>query len=320
MTRILCFSFFICTLFFNATAQTAQNLERDFKELNQWLPGEYNNFQQVYQEKNDAVADDARHQHLHSIFFPVQINAIKGSTYFVKQYLDGDEKKVYRQQIYCFQINAAEKATQLDVYNFANKEAEVKYASVYKNPALLAELAQQKFVPAIGCEIYWKRYDIGFVGYMKNKMCSIKSTRGGVQTFANDSLLLTQNQLNIRSQIKDENGTSLSGTKGKTPQSLKRATTYTATISISYPDEKAKPVIIKEAKLHNQGGRYAIVLPDGTKTPYSLELAQVSGALRLSLYKEGEPRAMNYNATKADATQIGLNLKWLQANCTSLTK
>jgi hypothetical protein len=40
-----------------------------------WFTGEFDNFQQVWQQKEDKLVDSLCHEHIHSIFLPVKMPA-----------------------------------------------------------------------------------------------------------------------------------------------------------------------------------------------------------------------------------------------------
>lgn len=67
-------------------AASAQNgvLDRDFKTMMEWFPGRYDNQEQVYFEKELNVPQDERHERIHHIFFPVDLNAFPGETFYVQ--------------------------------------------------------------------------------------------------------------------------------------------------------------------------------------------------------------------------------------------
>ena len=58
-------------LIFISTLSYTQSLQADRDEMLNWFTGEFDNFQQIWQEKEDKMVDSLRHEHIHSIFLPV---------------------------------------------------------------------------------------------------------------------------------------------------------------------------------------------------------------------------------------------------------
>ncbi len=302
-------------------AQSVKKLNADLAVIQQWFTGEFDNFQQVHREREDSVAQDIRHEHIHSVFAPVKLPYFSGPAFLVKQYSDGDEKKVYRQRVYHFTVNKAEKAIQLDIFSFTSKELEVKYANAHRDPALAGTIAQSELKPAPGCEVFWKRFDDHFIGYMKGRNCNFVSQRSGKRIYITDSLYLSASELWIRDEATDEQGNYVFGNKAKIAHKSKRCAGYKGWVAIAYPDPAKPSVAIRNLNLHDQGGKIALMLPDGTKTPYSVELSQVSytkdlEVLKLALYKEGEPKSVAYTWAEVGSGRIGVNLRWFQAGFT----
>ncbi len=294
------------------------NLQADLRTMMEWFAGEFNNFQQVHQEIETKVPEDLRHEHIHSIFAPVQLPVLGEHVFFVKQYMDGDEQKVYRQRVYHFHVNAKEKAIQLDIYSFANPEDEQRYTYAYRDRQSLADLKKEQLTPSPGCEVYWRRDGDRFIGYMKDKACNFISKRSGRRIFIMDSLQLTRNEIWIRDEAHDENGAYVFGNKAGIHHKLKRCRYFTGWAVVQKPNEEEAYYVMRNIRLHDQGQRLRVVDADGTTTPYWVELAEVlyqdgSAVLKLALYEEGKSKALAYTWVNPDARQIGINLRWIQA-------
>jgi len=123
----------------------AQNLNADWQLLNKLFTGEFNNFQQVWQEKEDGIADSLVHEHIHSIFKPVSIPALGKNVFFVKQYMNGDPNKVYRMRIYQFVPDRAEKAIRLDIYSFKDPADEARFKNADEAPPDARKSCRCKF-------------------------------------------------------------------------------------------------------------------------------------------------------------------------------
>jgi hypothetical protein len=234
------------------------------------------------------------------------------SVYFVKQYFDNDPNKVYRQRIYHFHLNEQEKAIQLDIYSFQNKEQELLYGQAHLDPSVLSTLNKEQLSLSPGCEVFWKRDGDHFIGYMKNKACNFISRRSNKRIFITDSLTLNKDEIWIRDEAEDEDGNYVFGHKGKIPHKLKRCHFYTAWAAAP-PPGASNMEAIRGLRLHNQGDKQVIKFANGQPTGYTLRLGQLiygTGleVLQLALFKDGEEKPITYTWTSPDSERIGLNI------------
>ena len=297
-------------------AKKPTNLPSELPQLMTLFAGEFDNFEQVHKEKEDKVAEI--HEHIHSIFAPVSLPAFGANVLYVKQYMDGNTKKIYRQRLYNFVDDAAEGAVRLDIYSFA---VDSLYDDAHLKPEKLANVTPATLTNTPGCAVYWKKTDDKFIGYMKDKACNFVSKRSGKRVFITDSLLLNSNQLWIRDEATDEDGKYVFGHKGHIPHKLKRCHFYKGWFALEkagLPDDYEST---HDLMLHDQGGRQRLMTKDGKPMKYTLELAHVvygkdQTVLKLALYEEGNPKAIDYTWTSPGAGLIGINMRWFSAGMT----
>lgn len=298
-------------------------LEADLKQITAMFAGEFDNFQQVWKEREDKSLEV--HEHIHSIFFPVKISAFGENVFYVKQYMDGNPQKIYRQRVYSFSINKQEQAIQLDIYSFP---VDSLYYDSHLNPSKLAALMPSMMTMTQGCAVYWKREGEAFVGYMKDKACNFVSKRSGKKIFITDSLRLTRDEIWIRDEAFDEDGKYVFGNKAKIHHKLKRCRFFKAWMAVRTNEpkegEKEQYVSIRNVILQDQGGRFQCVGEQDGKlvsTKYWAELSQVvyqTGlpVMKFAIYEEGNPKAVAYSWTNPEARQIGINMRSLQGSAT----
>ena len=197
--------------------------EQEFQLLLSWFDGSFTNEAQVLQEKADEVPEEFWHDHIYSIFKRVDMPHIGAHVFFVKQYMDGDTSKVYRQRIYTFEQDKLEDAIRLDIWAFINNETERRYRNADEFPELLKGLQQDALRPTPGCEVYWRRHHPDFFeGTMKEKSCNFISSRSGKRIFIDDNLRLYADAIWINDQATDEDGNYVFGHKAKIPHQLKK--------------------------------------------------------------------------------------------------
>jgi CpeT/CpcT family (DUF1001) len=288
------------------------------KQMLSLFTGEFDNFQQVWQEKEDKIADSLRHEHIHSIFLPVKIPALGKNVYYVKQYMDGDTTKIYRLRVYNFSVDAKEQAIRLDIYTFKDEKP---YQNAHNTPSVLESLKPENFTTTDGCGVFWKRDKDAFMGYMKEKSCNFVSKRSGKRVFITDSLRLTTNEIWIRDEAYDENGSYVFGHKGKIHHKLLRCHAFKGWVAIRKEGTEDKYEFMGNLKLHDQGWKTRVLMPDGKPTPYTVELSQVIfekriPVLKLAIYEDGKDKAVAYAWTNPEAERIGVNLRWIQVGLT----
>lgn len=318
------YALIICAL--TGTMQ-AQDLKSDLNTMLSWFSGEFNNFQQVWQEKEDKTPDSLLHEHIHSIFKPISMPFLGEHVFFVKQYMDGDTNKIYRMRVYHFLVDEVEKAIRLDIYSFKDKTNEARFQSANHYPKLLENLKTEDFTLTPGCGVFWRKVGNEFIGSMKPRACNFISKRSNKRIFITDSLKLTANEIWIRDEAEDENGQYVFGHKGKIHHKLQRCRTFKGWVAIVKEGtdrnniEDKDYLFIPNLNLHDQGWKQRIVLPDGTLTPYSFELSQVvfqkkTPVMKLAIYEEGKTKALTYVWTNPEAERIGINLRWIQVGLT----
>jgi hypothetical protein len=293
----------------------ANNLSSDMKLMLSMFKGEFDNFWQVAKEKEDSVKNV--HEHIHSIFAPVSVPALGENVFYVKQYMDGNPKKIYRQRLYSFKQDDKEKAVRLDIYSFP---VDSLYYDSHLKHEKIKDLTPDKLSITQGCEVYWKRDGERFLGYMKDKACNVISKRSGKKIYITDSLMLDKSQIWIRDEAVDEDGKYVFGNLDKIHHKLKRVTYYKGWISY---EKDGKSVFMNNLIFHDQGTKIQVVDEMGNKLPYFVELAQLqykSGLeiVKLAFYEVGNKKAFLYSWANPGTKNIGINLRWLQAGLTKI--
>ena len=292
----------------------------DIQDMLNLFAGEFDNYRQVHREREEGVKDV--HEHIHSVFHPVRLPEIGPQVFYVYQYMDGDEKKVYRQRMYSFSLDKAENAIRLDIFSF---KVDSLYFFSHKDTSKLRNLTMADLVSTDGCEVYWKRQGEAFIGYMKERACNFVSKRSGKRIFITDSLRLTKDGIWIRDEAEDENGNYVFGHKAKIPHMLDRCRWYTGWTALQIPEAKEGYEVQRSLRVHDKGGRIRLLTNDGKQTPYTLELAEVIygngvSVLKLAVYEEGKSKSVAYTWATPGSERIGINLRWLETGFTLATK
>jgi len=293
-------------------------LDRDFELMMTWFPGRYDNQEQVYfDEEMDAPAE-ARNERTHHIFFPADLPAFEGRTFYIQQSSGDDLSEIYRQRIYAFAPDYAEGAVRLTIYTPKTPD---KMRDAHEDPSKLKGLRPRDMMERPGCEVFWKRRANQFHGYMKEGACTFVSERSGKRIVIQDELALTDREIWVRDTATDESGAYVFGNKAGVPHKNRKARVFTCWMSIAKAGE-GDWSFSQGLKLHDQGGMVWAKTDDPPPREAGFKLRNVVwpyGANKPSLvlyaYRPGEKTAAAYGWSEPEAERVGLNLRWVQGSC-----
>ena len=317
MKHIFAAIFLVIATFAIAPAQG--NLDTDMKLFASWFEGRFDNFAQYYDDKENKA--EFPHENIHSIFKRIDLPSIGKEVFYVQQYLDGDETKVYRQRLYVMAPDKGEKALKLTIYNF---DDEKKYRDSHLDPAKLSGLTMANLTTTTGCEVYWKleASKDKFAGYMRKDACKVASKRLGKTIIITDDLFLTKDEIWINDQAKDEQGGYVFGNKSGIHAKLKRVRWFEGWTAILKSGET--PMAIKDFGADEYDGKTKLLIHDQGGTvklndKYSVQLAQLkhkSGlwVMTLSIIDNASGRKVAYAWTNPEAERVGINQRWMQAS------
>ena len=319
MSKKLLFALFL--IVFSAVHIFAQNLKADTTLLMQWFEGRFDNYAQIIEEK-EAKAEFP-HEWIHSIFARVNLPQFGENVFYVQQYMDGNEAKIYRQRLYVFTPNKREKTIELKIYTFPDEKAVL---NAHLDQTKLAGLTSDKLDAPKGCEVYWRLNKTGdkFEGSMKPDACKVVSKRSGKTLIITDDLFLTKDEIWINDQAKDDQGNYVFGNKSGIHHKLKRVRMFdgwTAVLKDGSTEMTGQDAPAdawdgqRNLMIHDQGGMVKI------NDKFSAQLAQLTykngtKVLKLGIVDNATGKTVAYTWANPDATRIGINLRWIQAGFT----
>ncbi len=189
-------------------------LQSDMEEMLRWFPGTYDNHRQVYRQAVDKVAPELRQRHTNHVFAPLRITGIPGRTLYAQQYQHYDPKDLYRQRIYSLEVDEAEQAIKLTIYTPRDPSL---LTDAHLDPSKVADMTADDFILKPGCEVYWKRAETQFEGYLKENACSYFSTSFDTRVFLNETLILRPDALILHDRAVDAKGNLVFGSADKGP-------------------------------------------------------------------------------------------------------
>lgn len=321
--------FSIFLLLFLVASRAVGGSEPGLAHFLGWFGGEYDNHEQVWQQAEDGVPATGRHEHIHHIFRPVPVPALGENVFFVRQYMDGDYDKVYRQRLYRFS-EEADGRVRLAIYRFRDEDP---YRNADREPALVADLTREDLIHRPGCDVFWQWREDRYLGEMPDGACHFYSERQGKTIIIDDSLTLTADELRISDRAVDEEGNVVFGRDESHINRKVRYFTGWALIDHSHLERLGRSVPLEpgdknvnffaDLRLHNEGQVLPLVTADGQESGYAIQLAQLTygntgvAILKLGLIEQASGNTFTYTWTDPAATRIGINLRWLQVGLTA---
>ena len=309
-------------------AQAQTPLDQDLSRFLTWFGGEWNNNEQVWQQKIDAedpkiTAKITAHDHLHYIFSPVVAPKVGENLFYVQQSRGDDLSKVFRQRIYRFTTDSTQGAIRLDIFTLNDEK---RFVDAHRTPAMFADLTPADVKPMAGCEVFWRfdAKDQSFNASMPVDRCNFVSTRSGKRIFVNDTLRLTEQDLWINDQAHDDAGLRVFGSPDNIPSRNRKVRYFEGWVwfKLAGPgaaENDKKTSFTAKYLLHSEGQRMTVLYEDGTASPYMLELAVLTyqntrkPVLKFTLLDRETRKSKTYVWANAQATTIGMNLGWFQA-------
>ena len=190
MTRRLLI-FLTAQLAFGAMADDSAILDKDLAHLMTWLPGVYDNQEQVYFEDEQDIADTLRHGRVHTVLKPVNLPCLGAHVFYLQQYVDDDSAQIDRQRLYVLNPDYERNAVKMQIYTFNAAEL---WVDAHLDPTQLAQLTMDQVQTVPGCEVLWQRKVNQFLGQTQRHACPDRSAE---RTGINHYFLLTEDALRI---------------------------------------------------------------------------------------------------------------------------
>lgn len=253
-------------------------------EIIEKLNGEFNNFQQCWQENTKEsihqTATDEPHQHIHCQYTKTTI-AGTDDPVFQLRYTNGrDSTNILKKELHRFSKNRDQIKT--FIYFIENEEVEIKDIN---------QLSEANKI------LNWKKEGNKIMAYAEDKTL--------VTSIHNDTLYLHQSDF-LKQNTK--------------PYRMMKCRFFSGWIQYPIPEIADSIYRMGNLRIHDQGGIIPLILADGTTTDYSVELTQLVygkqiSIMKLAVYKESfddinyNSKSISYTWTSPEAKRIGINLR-----------
>lgn len=211
---------------------------KDMEEFLTFFTGEFDNYDQIAEERADGMfpCEGGGHEHIHcSIVQPAE------NWLFARYYFNGNPNIVFRSRLY--RVDVSDKSDrgiiEMRIFRFYEETEQLLKANNYNVQSV--EWGDDDMYDWLeGCEVYWERYEpeseeadtasraLGiesgtrFVGYMKGGGCELFSREINARIRIMDDLLLTPQQLWVADRAFDEDGNFVYGNRRGIPYKMKR--------------------------------------------------------------------------------------------------
>jgi hypothetical protein len=274
--------------------------------LSSWLAGEWNNNEQVWQQKIDladpkVTAKPTPVEHRHHVVLPFEAPALPAGTWFFMQASAGEDLKAQRKPMLLRLVTDASlpnsAALRLETWAFIDEAA---WADAHVRKPELAALTSAALRQAAGCDVP-VRYDDAARAYSGNtaaRSCPMPRSLRVTETTLQDNAAIARKARYYEGWVWFRNA-------GPGSSADDKDTSFAAKFS-----------------LHNEGQKLALKRKDGTDAPWVLELAVLTyqntrrPVLKFALLDKATGNSISYVWIEPGGRTIGMNLGWFQSGLT----
>jgi hypothetical protein len=312
ITMALCASLFGLTSGL-AIAQPPAPPGGDIAVFTSWLAGEFDNFQQISEQKENKVA--APHGRIHTIITPLVAPSVGTHVFLARESKLNDVDTPGGLHVYA--VVRDKDVFVLKLFSF--RDPAPVYAAL-KDPAARLEVALSQLQPLPGCDVTWRRDGDAFAGTQAPGACRVPRwpTTGTPATLVN-TYRLTEGEFWFTAKATAEDGTVVLSQPGDVPFKLLRARSFVCWAALRKTNSEEYDGW-RNLVVHDQG-QWVPIPPDaGKSAKYAFELSQLRYAqqrpvMKLAIYEAGKELAVAYTWTEPDGRNIGMNLRWVQVGC-----
>ena len=301
-----------------AMADDSAILDKDFALMMTWLPGIYDNQEQVYFEDEQEVADTLRHVRVHTVLMPVDLPRLGAHVFYLQQHINDDPAQINRQRLYALNPDYERNAVAMQIYTFGAAEPRI---DAQWHHSELAQLTMEQVQTVPGCEVLWRRKANQFFGHTQRDACAYMSTESAEHSSINRYFLLTEDALWISDLVPNKTDKPVAGQADRVPFKHRKARQFECWMTATQRDGDS--TFRRGLTVHDQGGMIWMETEEDAPQQVGIKLRNVRwpyGRNRPSLvlyaHKPDQDKAVSYAWADPGAQRIGINLRWMQASCT----
>jgi hypothetical protein len=300
-----------------AIAQAPMPPVSDLAVLTQWLTGEFDNFLQVFEEKENKTAP--AHGRLHTSIEAVAAPHLGTHVLVVRESKLNDPDTVGSLHVYSLVPGAVAGSIELRLYAFPDPKPLLEALKDASKPPALSLDGLRRMT---GCEVTWRRDGEAFTGTMKPGACRVTWGPEAKTVTVSNAYRLTATELAFTEQLTDQSGAVLFSQPGNVPFALRRARLFTCWAALRKEGTTDQYDGWRDLAVHDQGKFVPLPPQVGASAKYFFELSQLRynqqlPVMKLALYEAGKEQAFAYTWADPASPRIGINLRWIQAGCTA---
>jgi hypothetical protein len=276
----------------------------DPAQLAALMAGEWNNHEQVWQQKIDiadpkVTAKPALSEHLHQTVWPIKGSALGAQVLFVQPAAGGDTAAL-RAPYLLRVVPDTEGAVRIETLRISDaaKWQNAHRRSEGATAAAALTAADLKADPACEWRLLPAADKSGWTGAPRSGPC------GDARSMSLGTERWSQGAINAR-KVRYYTGWLWFRNAGPGSSADDKDTSFTARFLV-----------------HNEGQKVPVLRKDGSETPWAVELAVLTyqntrrPILKLALVDRATGKSVSYTWTDTDGRTIGINLGWFQTGLT----
>jgi hypothetical protein len=305
-----------CMAAIPAAAQTRADLDTQLKLLLSWLPGDYDNNEQIVRQSGGGLSPTVNGPvgRVHSLFRAVAAPQFGEHVVYLEEYRNNDPAQVVRIRLYTFAVDEAQGAIRMKLLNPRDQKTLV---GADGDIGRIARMTLADVTPDRDVCIVWLRWVGGqFDGNMTPRACD----RGKEYVDYRVAIGPRYHWVKARMRsLKDDRIVS-QALPGETWLEQTKARWFTCTVNHNPDGDMTKTRYLTTVRLHDQGGEADIPWPDGRTLTFVIHTrAFTSPAPRefplFRIHEKGKSVPIAYAYAADNAERFGLNLGWYYTLC-----
>lgn len=293
-------------------------IEREIEYLMEVWPGNYDNREQVQHDADRGMPDydSGAHLRVHGQISRVNLPAFGKYVLYVEEYKDDDPSSIFRQRLYELSADEEENAVRVKLHFFRDR---TKWLGAHDDPSILNGLTRDDTQTLEGCDVFLRRDEYFLTGGMKPRDCAFGE--GDERRYSEYQLRVGENSYGFRDRfVSVESGEQIEAVAGFQWHDLRRTRWFMC--MIDFPYEMGKPAMYTDhyVRVHDQGGTFSFIHPDGRPMTLSMRTRWSYGMQRdsfvIKIHDGGEPDPdLVYAWGQPGDDRIGMNPGWIRVQC-----
>ncbi|MEM9879264.1 MAG: chromophore lyase CpcT/CpeT [Pseudomonadota bacterium] len=285
-------------------------LERELAYIIKLWPGDYDNQEQV---SFDAAAKlKIQRPRLHALIYPLNISQLGEAVLYAEHRTDDAAQSLNHQAIYV--LSADEAANAVRVKTYALKDG-ARFQIKGRNRSALSKITAEDAKYQKGCDMLIQRDGFGYMGRIEKITC-----KQGNGRFLDRQIRIAKDSYTVRERSVDKAGRAVSQTVGFKPMVMQRARWFACMIDVPKTIPNRANHTQHYITIHDQGGTFAFVHPDGRDMTLLMRNTWSYGMQRKTFFigvldGNANRQTLVYGWGMPGQDRIGVNPGWIRIQC-----